>query len=608
MITQDTPRRWWIATVYFAVCCAMFHWPAVAAQIDPDELIDLDLKSAPLAQTLQSFAQISGSQLDFDATGSDPAVNGTVTAAFKATPWRQVLGSICLDHALNCEILSGEPPVLRVRSTASATGAAAQPGYAEGIDMSLKKADLRETLQVFGVIAGREVIVDEGVTGTVTIELKAAPWTVVLEEICNLSGCRVEWSETVLRIYPTADDAATRRASTSFSQTSLADVFETLAALPIFGPLGQPEVTLDETVKGSLTLELTDASWLDALNAICQQAGCRWQLTYGAPSRIAVRPIDPGPDQQVTLPTEPMTFGDAAAILARAQELAIDLQPGLDPSAEVRFKTTEAPWHEAAGNLCKQAGCRWAIHQGQLTFRPRYKTLTRRPPAGAEDRRVAVRFFAPTASEPVTAVAHFNWTSPIHTFKPAGDDRWLARLSWIPFGPELHLLVPAILHCGEKGQTAELLESMQLPLGEPETRQWRGAILELATPVGDALATGGTSGGEDCAPDSGRIHVTLKRDGSDGLGSSELDLPTKVGTYLVITPPGNTRRPAPIAALLALGRDDSGRGRVALVRPNLDGPGAELDLRTLPRNRVLNERLETEDGRVFDLALRFVAD
>lgn len=588
------------------LCCLLASTTAFlpgmnAAQLDPDELIDLDLESAPLDQTLLSFAQISGSQLDLD-----PAAQGAVTATFESTPWRKVLGAICAEHSLNCEILSGEPPVLRVRTTATTEGAAAQPGYAQGIDMSLKKADLRETLKVFGAIAGREVIVDEGITGTVTIELQDAPWTVVLEEICNLSGCRVEWSETVLRIHP-VDDSAARKASAHFAQTPLTEAFETLAALPIFGPLGQPEVELDAGLTGSLTLSLEDVHWLDALNAVCRRAACRWQLTYGAPSRIAVRPIEKGPDQKVQLPAGPTTFGDAAALLARAVQLETHFHPSLDGETGVRFEGGELAWQDAAKALCEQVGCLWAIHEGQLSFRPRYKSLTHRPPAGAEDQPVAVRFFTPAASEPIEGVARFNWTAPIHTFDPGGDDRWLARLSWIPFGPGHHVLMPMVLRCAEGRGTVQLLDPIRLPLSEPVTHQWRGALLELSTPGDTSAATHGTAENVDCSPAAGRIRAHLRRADS-GQGGSELDLPTQVGTYLVITPPGAARRPSPTAALIALGRDDHDRGRVALVRPVGGDHAVDVELRTLAIGEDLTERLEGHDGTAFDLTLSYVPD
>ena len=74
--------------------------------------------------------------------------------------------------------------------------------------MSLKGADLRETLQAFGMIGGREVIVDDAVSGSLTIEIQDAPWSVVLDEACNLSGCRIEWGTSALRILP-ADPAST---------------------------------------------------------------------------------------------------------------------------------------------------------------------------------------------------------------------------------------------------------------------------------------------------------------------------------------------------------------------------------------------------------------
>ncbi len=243
--------------VFFRTLCtlALIATTSSAAQIDPDELINLDLKHASLVETLQSFAGISGSRIDVD-----PEIKGSVTMALESTPWRQVLDRLCTDHRLNCELLSGEPPVLRVRSTLEAMGAAAWAGYAQGINMSLKNADLRQTLQAFGVISGIDVIVDDAVTGSLTIEVQDTPWTVVLEEACNLSGCRIEWGASAVRILPAARSGAgstagpartAGRAPLTFDHVPVDQALATIARTPFFGALGQPELELAEGLRSA---------------------------------------------------------------------------------------------------------------------------------------------------------------------------------------------------------------------------------------------------------------------------------------------------------------------------------------------------------------------
>lgn len=591
-----------------ALLAALPSGHASAAQLDPDQPIDIELKSASLQETLRSFAQISGSDLDIE-----PGIQGEVSIDLKSTPWRRALDRICSDHRLNCELLSGEPSVLRVRSTGSAAGAAAQAGYAEAIDMSLARADLRQTLQAFGVIGHREVLVDDDVSGTVTIEIQHAPWTVVLEEICNLSGCRIEWSESVLRILPAAPLPAARRAPLRLVDAPLAEALESLADLPIFGPLGRPEVVLEDGLQRALTLELDGASWLDALNAVCRAAACRWQLRYGAPSRLTVRPTDPGPGQQITLPGEPLTVAAAAEVLARSLDLQIEWRPGVDPEGEVRFAVPEASWQDAARAMCQQADCFWAIRDRQLVLSPRVKALAARPPTESAGRRVAVRFLPPSASIAVGGTARFTWAAPIHTFDSAAagsrEVRWLARLSWIPFGPEHHFLIPAIVRCssGETPQ-AHLFAPLPLPLDEPSSQRWSGAVLELSQPVAaDDAAGSGSRNPDDCTASTGsKIRVTFHRVGRSRASASVLDLETRVGAYLLVTPPDSGRQPSPLAAILALGAGPGGTQRIALVRPTGDGSAATAEQRTLPAVGELVESLRLADGRDFELVLQSV--
>ncbi len=588
----------------FRLLCLAFlivaSLPTTAAQVDPDQPIDLELKKASLVETLKSFASISGSRLDVD-----PAVEGSVTIALENTPWRQVLDRICTEHRLNCELLSGEPPVLRVRPTGHAEGAAGKSGYAQAIDMSLKSADLRQTLQAFGMIGGMEVIVDDAVSGTLTIEIQDAPWTVVLEEACHLSGCRIEWGESALHILPAdPETTAGRRTSLRFDRVPVAQALATLSEAPIFGALGQPELALAEDLGGSLSLELDQASWLEALNAVCRAADCRWQLTYGAPSRLAVRPRQQGLEDRVSLPAGATTLADAAGALATRLDLEPELNPGLDPQTTVRFNDGEAIWKDAAEELCRQAGCFWTVHEGRLLLSPRVKALAHRPAAGAGDRRLRVRFFAPGSSAPVESPARFNWVTPVRTFETAGKDRWLARLAWIPFGPELDLVMPIILHCTGGGTELELLDPVRWPIAEPVTRQWRGAILELAGPSTGGEATAGPARRADCAEQgAGEIRATFRRAGAEaGTHETAFDLEARPGTYMLVTPPGAGSQPAPVAAVLALGADDKGQQRVALIRPA--DAGFTVDRQVLPAGGELRETIAAPDGVEFELRLR----
>ncbi|MEM7587915.1 MAG: hypothetical protein AAF560_31290 [Acidobacteriota bacterium] len=604
-----------LATVLcFLTLCLPVTEPASASQLDPDELINLELKRADLVETLKSFAQISGSTLDID-----PSIRGQVTISMKAARWTDVLSQICLDQGLNCEILEAEPPVMRVRATAESHGAAAVPGYVEAISLVLKDADLRQTLQAFAVITQRDVVIDDAVSGKVTINIGAAPWTVILEEICNLSGCAITWGQT-LQIRPAAQTSDARRVDLQLAEASIEKAVNALASLPIFGPLGQPEVQLANDLTGRVSVDLRRANWLEAMNGFCESADCVWQLTYGAPTQLEVQARDRSPEREVELPEATMPLSRAAELLAERLELTLEIRPGFDAEAEVRLPASPVVWREAAKDVCHQADCVWTVHEGQLTISPRVKVLQQQPSAGARDRTLAVHFLTPTASLPIEGALRFNWTAPTHTLTSAvstsdlaeDGEYWMARLSWVPFNPELHLVVPTLAHCSSTGEAVEMLEPVRVPLAEATSRQWRGASVELSELVGEASPSSETRGGDNCAGSpSGAIEVTFYRANDAGESGvrerraiSDTALESRIGNTLMVTPP-NVRHPASMAALIALGASPGGQ-RLALLRATDDGTGVSVEQLEIPATGEITASLSAPDGSTYELALRFM--
>ncbi len=64
--------------------------------------------------------------------------------------------------------------------------------FGEPIDLSLKDADLVEVLRSFAEIGRFNLIIQPGVRGKVTVELKQVPWDQALEQILKLNGLAME--------------------------------------------------------------------------------------------------------------------------------------------------------------------------------------------------------------------------------------------------------------------------------------------------------------------------------------------------------------------------------------------------------------------------------
>jgi type IV pilus assembly protein PilQ len=74
----------------------------------------------------------------------------------------------------------------------------------EPIDLKVTNADVTDVLRTFAQISGLNVIVQPGVTGTVTAELENVPWDQALEQILKINNLDYELDGNVMRIAPTS--------------------------------------------------------------------------------------------------------------------------------------------------------------------------------------------------------------------------------------------------------------------------------------------------------------------------------------------------------------------------------------------------------------------
>ncbi|MCP3957559.1 MAG: type IV pilus secretin PilQ [bacterium] len=74
--------------------------------------------------------------------------------------------------------------------------------YGEPIDMSLRKADLVETLRSFATISDLNFVIQPGVGGSVTVELKGVPWDQAMHQILKINNLGMDIDGTIVRIAP----------------------------------------------------------------------------------------------------------------------------------------------------------------------------------------------------------------------------------------------------------------------------------------------------------------------------------------------------------------------------------------------------------------------
>ena len=76
----------------------------------------------------------------------------------------------------------------------------------EPINMSLRNADLEETLRSFAAISGLNFVVPQDLLSSITVELKGVPWDQALEQILRLNNLSMEITGTIVRIAPPSEE------------------------------------------------------------------------------------------------------------------------------------------------------------------------------------------------------------------------------------------------------------------------------------------------------------------------------------------------------------------------------------------------------------------
>ncbi len=75
-------------------------------------------------------------------------------------------------------------------------------GKATRISVDFYKADLHNVFRLLGQVSGKNIVVDEGVKGTITLSMKNVPWPFVLQVIENLKNLQCIERYNTLLIYP----------------------------------------------------------------------------------------------------------------------------------------------------------------------------------------------------------------------------------------------------------------------------------------------------------------------------------------------------------------------------------------------------------------------
>jgi type IV pilus assembly protein PilQ len=88
----------------------------------------------------------------------------------------------------------------------------------EPITLTLKDADIKDVLRTFSALTQLNIVLDPGVSGSVTVELRDVPWDQALDLILRINGLDYVLENNVLRVAPIARLAQEKAAQAAFEQ------------------------------------------------------------------------------------------------------------------------------------------------------------------------------------------------------------------------------------------------------------------------------------------------------------------------------------------------------------------------------------------------------
>jgi hypothetical protein len=148
------------------------------------------LREADLVETLRSLARLS--QVNVVLA---PGVGGTISAEIPGGGLEEILGWILAAYGLASEASGSLRLVLPAERKLPSESAVVSGGrlpVGEPIDVSVKNADLLETLRTFAAAGAASVMIDADVSGLVSAEIDGVPWDRALVAILRLHGLELE--------------------------------------------------------------------------------------------------------------------------------------------------------------------------------------------------------------------------------------------------------------------------------------------------------------------------------------------------------------------------------------------------------------------------------
>lgn len=184
---RDLPWREVVHLIARMSRCQQEPLPGGGVLLTQPPTVSLSVLDADLRGVLETISRVAGHPVI-----PLPDVEGKVTLELQEVPWRRALDLVADAAGLRVTerpgvvLISRRPLPLPVASPWRPTDDGPR------LDVTAANADLAELLDEVGRRAGHNVLVTPGVNTAVSLELRGAPWQVVVALAAGAAGCEVE--------------------------------------------------------------------------------------------------------------------------------------------------------------------------------------------------------------------------------------------------------------------------------------------------------------------------------------------------------------------------------------------------------------------------------
>ena len=191
-----------------------------AAKAEPPPIIEITRSQPQVADEPEPTQEVASSLFDVPEK-SPPVAKGARAEAEPAperSPWVADESQL-IEHAVAAQVL--DTPTTEGEGYATTEVASQEQQFTgEPITLTLKDADIKDVLKTFSVLTDLNFVLDPGVSGSVTVELREVPWDQALDLILKINGLDYVLENNVLRVAPTSKLASEKAARAAFEKES----------------------------------------------------------------------------------------------------------------------------------------------------------------------------------------------------------------------------------------------------------------------------------------------------------------------------------------------------------------------------------------------------